>query len=26
VGTKDENGAVALYRELLGRKAVVESR
>ena len=25
VGTKDENGAVALYRELLGRKAIVES-
>jgi len=26
VGTKDENGALALYRELLGRKALVESR
>ena len=25
VGTKDENGAVTLYRELLGRKAIVES-
>ena len=25
IGTKDENGAVALYRELLGRKTIVES-
>ena len=25
VGAKDENGAVTLYRELLGRKAIVES-
>jgi len=25
VGTKDENGAISLYRELLGRKAIVES-
>ena len=25
VGAKDENGAVTLYRELPGRKAIVES-